>query len=118
MKLCTLTSRFRIPLERGRDIALQYGVAPLLAPLFDFVPNANPMGGLPASLSSVPGLSLVIVTGAVVLRLVKVLHLPPSCRAQPSDFSTKGVLKAYSRHLRPVCLPRILSPMLLPAHIL
>ncbi|OJT02894.1 Start control protein cdc10 [Trametes pubescens] len=43
-----------IPLERGRDIALQYGVAPLLAPLFDFVPNANPMGTLPASLAGVP----------------------------------------------------------------
>ncbi|KAH8093276.1 transcription factor [Cristinia sonorae] len=39
-----------IPLERGRDIALQYGVAPLLAPLFDFVPNANALGGLPTGL--------------------------------------------------------------------
>ncbi|TFK53404.1 apses-domain-containing protein [Heliocybe sulcata] len=27
-----------IPLDRGRDIARQYGVAPLLAPLFDFQP--------------------------------------------------------------------------------
>lgn len=56
----TLTLRIvpRIPLERGRDIALQYGVAPLLAPLFDFVPNANPMGGLPASLTNVPGASI------------------------------------------------------------
>ncbi|CAL1715041.1 unnamed protein product [Somion occarium] len=33
-----------IPLERGRDIATQYGVAPLLAPLFDFVPVANSLG--------------------------------------------------------------------------
>ena len=55
-------SWLRIPLERGRDIALQYGVAPLLAPLFDFVPNANPMGGLPASLASVPGMSMHPVT--------------------------------------------------------
>ncbi|KZT18653.1 apses-domain-containing protein [Neolentinus lepideus HHB14362 ss-1] len=31
-----------IPLERGRDIARQYGVAPLLAPLFDFQPMLNP----------------------------------------------------------------------------
>lgn len=40
----------RIPLERGRDIAAQYGVAPLLAPLFDFTPSTNSLG----SLSSVP----------------------------------------------------------------
>ncbi|TCD71837.1 transcriptional regulator swi6 [Steccherinum ochraceum] len=44
-----------IPLERGRDIALQFGVAPLLAPLFDFVPNANPLGGLPAGLPNMTG---------------------------------------------------------------
>jgi len=28
-----------IPLERGRDVAMQFGVAPLLAPLFDFMPT-------------------------------------------------------------------------------
>ncbi|KAJ3555990.1 hypothetical protein NM688_g2276 [Phlebia brevispora] len=39
-----------IPLERGRDIAIQYGVAPLLAPLFDFVPNTNAIGALPPGL--------------------------------------------------------------------
>ncbi|KAI0073525.1 transcription factor [Panus rudis PR-1116 ss-1] len=39
-----------IPLERGRDIATQYGVAPLLAPLFDFVPNPNSLGGLPSGM--------------------------------------------------------------------
>ncbi|KAK7687880.1 hypothetical protein QCA50_009099 [Cerrena zonata] len=33
-----------IPLERGRDIAIQYGVAPLLGPLFDFIPNPNSLG--------------------------------------------------------------------------
>ncbi|TFK29653.1 transcription factor [Coprinopsis marcescibilis] len=38
-----------IPLERGRDIALQYGVAPLLSPLFDFQPNMNALGALPVS---------------------------------------------------------------------
>ncbi|KAF9223998.1 apses-domain-containing protein [Gyrodon lividus] len=37
-----------IPLERGRDIAAQYGVAPLLAPLFDFTPSTNSLGSLPA----------------------------------------------------------------------
>ncbi|KAJ7224299.1 transcription factor [Mycena pura] len=36
-----------IPLERGRDIALQYGVGPLLAPLFDFVPSTSSLGPLP-----------------------------------------------------------------------
>ncbi|KAH7890817.1 apses-domain-containing protein [Phlebopus sp. FC_14] len=37
-----------IPLERGRNIAAQYGVAPLLAPLFDFTPSTNSLGSLPA----------------------------------------------------------------------
>ncbi|KAI0705179.1 transcription factor [Cytidiella melzeri] len=41
-----------IPLERGRDIALQYGVAPLLSPLFDFVPNTNAIGALPPGMPS------------------------------------------------------------------
>lgn len=54
----------RIPLERGRDIALQYGVAPLLAPLFDFVPNANALGGLPAGLPNITsGQFLMLNTG-------------------------------------------------------
>ncbi|TFY50108.1 hypothetical protein EVJ58_g11183, partial [Rhodofomes roseus] len=48
-----------IPLERGRDIAVQFGVAPLLAPLFDFVPNANALGGLPAGL---PNITSVLVS--------------------------------------------------------
>jgi hypothetical protein len=39
----------RIPLERGRDVAAQYGVAPLLSPLFDFQPSTNSLGGLPVS---------------------------------------------------------------------
>ncbi|KAJ7577062.1 transcription factor [Mycena floridula] len=38
-----------IPLERGRDIALQYGVAPLLAPLFDFTPSTSSLAALPVS---------------------------------------------------------------------
>jgi hypothetical protein len=40
---------YRIPLERGRDIAAQYGVAPLLSPLFDFQPSTNSLGALPVS---------------------------------------------------------------------
>ncbi|KAJ6591537.1 transcription factor [Mycena vulgaris] len=38
-----------IPLERGRDIALQYGVGQLLAPLFDFIPSTSSLGPLPLS---------------------------------------------------------------------
>ncbi|THH01042.1 hypothetical protein EW026_g1573 [Hermanssonia centrifuga] len=44
-----------IPLERGRDIAIQYGVAPLLSPLFDFVPNTNAIGALPPGLPTMTG---------------------------------------------------------------
>ncbi|CAE6521226.1 unnamed protein product [Rhizoctonia solani] len=32
-----------IPLERGRDVAAQYGVASLLSPLFDYIPAPAPM---------------------------------------------------------------------------
>ena len=35
-------------MERGRDIAFQYGVASLLSPLFDFQPSTNSLGALPA----------------------------------------------------------------------
>jgi len=37
----------RIPLDKGREIALQYGVAPLLSPLFDFTPSTNSLAALP-----------------------------------------------------------------------
>ncbi|KAG6844773.1 hypothetical protein H0H87_003891 [Tephrocybe sp. NHM501043] len=36
-----------IPLEKGRDIAHQYGVAPLLSPLFDFTPSTSSLSTLP-----------------------------------------------------------------------
>ncbi|KAJ1306576.1 hypothetical protein OPQ81_007577 [Rhizoctonia solani] len=32
-----------IPLERGRDVAAQYGVASLLSPLFDYIPAPAPL---------------------------------------------------------------------------
>lgn len=41
-----------IPLERGRELATQHGVAPLLAPLFDFQPHPSANGSLPGALSS------------------------------------------------------------------
>ncbi|CUA78347.1 Start control protein cdc10 [Schizosaccharomyces pombe 972h-] [Rhizoctonia solani] len=39
-----------IPLERGRDVAAQYGVASLLSPLFDYIPAPAPLH--PRSLGS------------------------------------------------------------------
>ncbi|KAG8927123.1 transcriptional regulator swi6 [Tulasnella sp. 418] len=36
-----------IPLERGREVATQFGVLPLLAPLFDYVPVQASIGNLP-----------------------------------------------------------------------
>ncbi|KAI0955043.1 hypothetical protein AcW1_006748 [Taiwanofungus camphoratus] len=59
-----------IPLERGRDIAIQYGVAPLLAPLFDFVPNANPLGALPPGLPNMTGLAPPPIMPGSALRLL------------------------------------------------
>ncbi|KAI0816968.1 transcription factor [Trametes gibbosa] len=84
-----------IPLERGRDIALQYGVAPLLAPLFDFVPNANPMGTLPASLASVPGLAPPPIMPGSALRLLNQgraqgLFTPSTSTGYPAGFPSIG----------------------------
>jgi regulatory protein SWI6 len=42
---------WRIPLERGRELAVQYGVAPLLAPLFDFIPTAQATQLIPPNLA-------------------------------------------------------------------
>ncbi|KAH9967163.1 transcription factor [Russula dissimulans] len=46
-----------IPLDRGRDIALQYGVASLLAPLFDFIPISSSLGALPTAIQTGSGSS-------------------------------------------------------------
>ncbi|KAI0305819.1 hypothetical protein B0F90DRAFT_1693739 [Multifurca ochricompacta] len=46
-----------IPLERGRDIALQYGVANLLAPLFDFMPSSGSISSLPTGIQPGSGAS-------------------------------------------------------------
>ncbi|KAG8770498.1 transcriptional regulator swi6, partial [Ceratobasidium sp. 428] len=43
-----------IPLERGRDVAAQYGVAALLSPLFDYVPAPAPMHPRPLGPPSHP----------------------------------------------------------------
>lgn len=51
----TLTdSKYRIPLERGRDVAAQYGVAALLSPLFDYVPAPAPLHSRPLGPSQPP----------------------------------------------------------------
>lgn len=111
--MCTATSlfdgygttwTFRIPLERGRDIATQYGVAPLLAPLFDFVPNTNAIGALPPGMPSMAGTSSIILlfflpqpsSQLLVILLQEASHPHPSCPAPPSGSSIKGVLKASS----------------------
>ena len=47
----------RIPLDRGRQLAVQYGIAPLLSPLFDFTPNQQAMSGLPSGFPSVQSLT-------------------------------------------------------------
>ena len=57
----------RIPLERGRDIAFQYGVANLLSPLFDFIPNSNSLGALPSAIQA--------GSGKFSLRITRGLHL-------------------------------------------
>ena len=70
----------RVPLERGRDLATQYGVAPLLAPLFDFTPHPHTLGGLPGGLPtggpSRP-LSASSFTGAGGQALPNSLQPPP-----------------------------------------
>ena len=48
---------YRIPLERGRELAQQYGIAPLLSPLFDFTPTQQGMGSLPAHWPAAAGLA-------------------------------------------------------------
>ena len=38
----------RIPLERGQELAQRYGVAPLLLPLFDFIPTTSTGNTMPS----------------------------------------------------------------------
>ncbi|KAG8746220.1 transcriptional regulator swi6 [Ceratobasidium sp. 414] len=48
------TWQVTIPLERGRDVAAQYGVAALLGPLFDYVPAPAPLHPRPLGPPSHP----------------------------------------------------------------
>ena len=99
------TVHCRIPLERGRDIAVQYGVASLLAPLFDFVPNTNAIGALPPGLPPMAGEMcfrlLLDVPCSVHAQdsLPLAWHLHQSCLALHFAFSIKDALKVSS-HLQ------------------
>ncbi|TFY58234.1 hypothetical protein EVG20_g8232 [Dentipellis fragilis] len=89
-----------IPLERGRDIALQYGVAPLLSPLFDFVPSSTTLGAMSSSGNGRQLLHALLLSppSCLVRHYVSLirdapkgsLHLPPP--------STKVTL-SHTRHL-------------------
>ncbi|KAL4248097.1 Cell pattern formation-associated protein stuA [Abortiporus biennis] len=59
-----------IPLERGRDIAAQFGVGTILAPLFDFVPHTNTLGGLPSNIPNMAGLAPPPIMPGSALRLL------------------------------------------------
>ncbi len=105
MPLLLIEIAFRIPLERGRDIALQYGVAPLLAPLFDFVPNAGTMGGLPSGLPNMTGANSLLpylphshfqAWEIQPIWLLQVLLPHQLCQVLLSAFLTKDVLKVSS----------------------
>lgn len=112
--MCT----FRIPLERGRDIATQYGVAPLLAPLFDFVPNTNAIGALPPGMPSMSGkLLLPSVSGLSqsfsqlpATLLQEASHPRPSCPALLSGSSIKDALKVSLPPRLPLSLPTLVLP--------
>ncbi|KIP08834.1 hypothetical protein PHLGIDRAFT_103855 [Phlebiopsis gigantea 11061_1 CR5-6] len=71
-----------IPLDRGRDIAIQFGVASLLSPLFDFVPNTNAIGALPPGLPPMSGISLFGIF-SLLLRLNTRTGFPPGGLAPP-----------------------------------
>jgi regulatory protein SWI6 len=60
--LTWVLSTQRIPLERGRDIAFQYGVANLLSPLFDFIPNSSSLGALPSAIQAGSGKYSLLLT--------------------------------------------------------
>lgn len=47
----------RIPLERGRELSVQYGIGSLLSPLFEFIPNQQSMQGLPNPLPNMSSMN-------------------------------------------------------------
>ena len=73
----------RIPLERGRDIAIQFGVASLLSPLFDFVPNTNAIGALPPGLPPMSGISPFSFFNTIQAQYA--YRLPPRWPRSPAD---------------------------------
>ncbi|KNZ74534.1 Start control protein cdc10 [Termitomyces sp. J132] len=76
-----------IPLEKGREIAEQYGVAPLLSPLFDFTPSTSSLSTLPVGtsggtasprpLSAASSYSSIGQTGNYISSMPSALAPPP-----------------------------------------
>lgn len=86
-----------IPLERGREIANQFGVAPLLSPLFDYVPPAPTVtprmpNGVASSVSrpfySPQGLASPHFSspGGIPYHSISAPHLPPQALPRGSPF--------------------------------
>ncbi|KZV60020.1 hypothetical protein PENSPDRAFT_659801 [Peniophora sp. CONT] len=95
-----------IPLERGRDIAAQYGVSALLAPLFDFVPNsAGSMGSLPPGLtggysSSLPSAPIMPGSALRLLNQGRAQGLfTPSSSVNQTVFGTAGTFTPTPSHM-------------------
>ncbi|KAN0130872.1 transcription factor [Lactarius tabidus] len=88
-----------IPLERGRDIALQYGVANILAPLFDFMPSSTTLSSLPNTIqtgSGAPGNYLPSTLPSAPIMPGSALRLLNQGRAQglftPSTSQHQGIV--------------------------
>ncbi|VDB94662.1 unnamed protein product [Peniophora sp. CBMAI 1063] len=95
-----------IPLERGRDIAAQYGVSALLAPLFDFVPNSTgSMGSLPPGLtggysSSLPSAPIMPGSALRLLNQGRAQGLfTPSSSVNQTVFGTAGTFSPTPSHM-------------------
>ncbi|KAG6813885.1 hypothetical protein H0H92_006292 [Tricholoma furcatifolium] len=86
LSLC-LTEGSRIPLDKGRDIAAQFGVLPLLSPLFDFTPSTSSLSALPVGtpggtasprpLSASSSYSSIGQTGSYMPSMPSALAPPP-----------------------------------------
>ena len=77
----------RIPLERGRDVANQFGIAGLLAPLFDHIPNHNIP--LPSQLGPPlrpPGMPMAFPPNMRPGQPYMVHYMPPGMLPRPPMF--------------------------------
>jgi len=81
----------RIPLERGRDVASQFGIAGLLAPLFDHIPNHNILTGplqsqLGPPLRPPPGMPMPFPPNMRPGQPYMVHYMPPGMIPRPPMF--------------------------------